>query len=169
MAKMVMFFILLSAGYFDWKAKKIPNRLIVIGLVPVVWTLENKRDWKEIFCSALFMMLVLLLCWPFYLLRGLGAGDIKLFILLMGVCGFQKFLYIAFITFFLACVFSLVKMAFAGEIISFFQNRFPFVKPRLAGLYDGEQEKTNDRYTVILAPFMTIAYVMVMTERWWMR
>lgn len=168
MANMVLFFVLLFASYFDWKEKRIPNRLIVIGLAPVMWTLGNKRDWQEIFCSVLFMLLVWLLCWPFYLLRGLGAGDIKLFILLMGVCGFQKFLFIALLAFIFACVFSLVKMAFAGDILSFFPCRFPIVKLGLPGVCDDKREKTYEKHTVILAPFVMIAYVMVMTERWWM-
>lgn len=70
--------VLLSAGYSDIRAKRVPNVLIGIGLgVALV------MSWLSLSAGSLNLALQGLLAalaftLPLYLMRGLGAGDVKL-------------------------------------------------------------------------------------------
>ena len=142
MAETAMGGILLAASYSDWRKEKIPNRLILAGLVPLMVIFVQSGSLGTVLCRVLSMVLVFSLCWQIYLLGGLGAGDVKLFILLAGVCGLNKLLYIAAIAFFLAGLYALARN---------------LLLPR------GERKGT-----VILAPFVCAAYFLVAAGGWWM-
>lgn len=152
MAEIAMMGILSAACYFDWKTKKIPNRLILFGLLPVTGALLQSSGLQEICRSLLSMGLVLAVCWPFYLMSGLGAGDVKLLILIAGVQGLPGVFSVAVIAFFLAGGFSVVKLFCLG----------------IKGCSKGsERISPAGKHTVILAPFFALGYVLFLAERWW--
>jgi len=142
MAETAMGGILLAASYSDWKMEKIPNWLILAGLVPLMVIFIQIGSLGAVLCRILSMIFVFLMGWQIYIFGGLGAGDVKLFILLAGVCGLNRLLYIAVIAFALAGIYALIRNLFL---------------PR------GERKGM-----VILAPFVAVAYYLVAAGRWWM-
>ncbi len=140
MAEVAMGGILLAASYTDWKKEKIPNRLILMGMVPLLAAFMQSGSLRVAGYRVLAMAFVFFFCWQIYLLGGLGAGDVKLLMVLAGVCGLDRLLYIALIAFLLAVV---------------------HIFLRNLALPEGKR-----RRTVILAPFVFVAYALVMAGRW---
>ena len=153
MAEIAMAGILSAASYFDWRTEKIPNRLILLGLLPVTGALFQCRGLQEMCWRLLSMGLVLLVCWPFYLMRGLGAGDLKLLALIAGAGGLSDVFSVAVIAFSLAGLFSVAKILYSG-----IRN----CSKGSGGIFQ------TGKHTVILAPFFTLGYILILTERWWM-
>lgn len=185
MAELVMLGILLFASYFDWKTRKIPNSLIAIGMLFVLVRWAATNHLQGFLWSVLSMAAVFIICWPVYLIRGLGAGDIKLFLLLTGVSGIGRMLHIAVITFLLASIFSFIKILLAGDLGIFFKNLFHSIFSVFSGLFSGLSRffsvfsglysrlsglsniKGEEKHTVMLAPFMTMGYFFVLLGRGW--
>lgn len=140
MAETAMGGILLAASYTDWKKEKIPNRLILVGVLPLMMAFIQSGSLRAAYCRMLAMAFVFFFCWQIYLAGGLGAGDVKLLMLLAGVCGLERLLYIALIAFLLAAIYILARN---------------YILP-------GKKRKR----TVILAPFVFAAHALVMVGRW---
>ena len=68
----------LVAGWTDYKRRRIPNWLTVLGLVVGISLNATASGWSGLKFSLLGAGLGLLLLLPFVLLRSLGAGDWKL-------------------------------------------------------------------------------------------
>ena len=109
MAEIVMAGILYAAGYFDCRTKKIPNWLVVCGLAPVAARLLQSETVQQMIGRLFSMVLVLFIFWWAYRIRGLGAGDVKIFVLLAGLCGIYRLLFILIIAFLSALVYSLLR------------------------------------------------------------
>lgn len=96
----------------------------------------------------------------------MGAGDCKLLILLAGVCGLLRLVYIAVIAFSLACLFVLISF-FLSPDIAFSKKILVHIVP---GLPDSECKtvwgRKRKKHTVILAPFLAVGYMLVMFGRW---
>lgn len=65
--------------YTDLKYKKIENRVIVVGLVGVYILRFVEAGWTGVWLSMIHMSMVFLVLFPLFVMKGLGAGDIKLF------------------------------------------------------------------------------------------
>lgn len=63
--------LLLTAVFTDWKGGKIPNLLIITGSIAGICMAEQP------FQGILRILSVIIVFFPFYLVRALGAGDIK--------------------------------------------------------------------------------------------
>ena len=84
LAASVLTSLLLVAAFIDWREHRIPN--LLVGLLLIIGGYLYLQAWNfDLFiwgCLGLLTGLVLFL--PFYAMRGMGAGDVKL----MAVCGF---------------------------------------------------------------------------------
>ena len=67
-----------TAGWTDWRSRRIPNWLTVPGLLVGVAVNTLANGWPGLKASLLGAGLGLLLLLPFVFLRSLGAGDWKL-------------------------------------------------------------------------------------------
>lgn len=91
-----------SAGWLDWRSRRIPNWLTVSGFLiglafnTAVWGWQGTR----IALTGAALPLVVLL--PVVLLRGLGAGDWKLMGALGGVLGWKQIFLVLLVTIFVA-------------------------------------------------------------------
>lgn len=74
--------LLLRAIYTDVKRGKIENVLIVGGLFLGVFIVIMTEGFKGAICSLKIMGIVFVILFPLFLIKGLGAGDIKLFCVL---------------------------------------------------------------------------------------
>ena len=71
--------ILLSviAGWTDWRSRRIPNWLTVPGFALGVMLSTKSDGWSGLKTSLLGTGLAFALLLPFWLLKSLGAGDLK--------------------------------------------------------------------------------------------
>ena len=67
----------LSAGWTDWRSRRIPNWLTVPGLAVGVALSAALSGWSGLKDSLLGAGLAFALLLPFWLLKSLGAGDLK--------------------------------------------------------------------------------------------
>ena len=77
-------FLLGAATFFDLRTGKVPNQLIVAGyLIGGIVRIHSIQD--AIGCAGTAVLTIAIL-YPLFLIKGLGAGDIKLFSALSVYC-----------------------------------------------------------------------------------
>lgn len=114
MAETFMMAVLLAAVYFDWKEGRVPNGLILAAL-PAVFIIAGYQNGIQNILSGLgYMLITILIFWPLFLIRGIGAGDIKLFALIAGLFGL-KVLFWIFVCMICPAGIWAVKKYFRGE------------------------------------------------------
>lgn len=79
----VLLVVALPAAVYDFRSRRIPNWLAVAGLAAGLAANAILFRWNGLVTALLGMGLALLIYFPLYLLRGMGAGDVKL----MAACG----------------------------------------------------------------------------------
>ncbi len=158
--------LLVSAVIPDVRCRKIPNCLIVAG-----WCMAGAvRLYSEglygIFAGIRSAVLVILCGFPFFLMRGIGAGDIKLWSVLAALYGVGFFFEVAAVLFALAALYSLWilwrKRNLCGKIFHG-EKHLVFGRGRKR---DGGREKDREKITIILAPFTLLGYVLVLAGKW---
>lgn len=138
----VVFYILFIASYTDIKFQKIPNPLIVIGLVQAVFFMESWRNLGE-YAVVLFLLFLLGLS------QILGAGDVKLWMVIAGFFGGLSSLYIFVISQLLLFAFVLITAPYKFGIALYSPANF------LAWF---RRRKTNGNIYP-LAPFLLLAAI----------
>ena len=78
---------LVLAGCFDLRSYKIPNGLIVIGMVIGLTASLYSKGWQGILESVFGIGFPIVLLFVLHQIRVLGAGDIKLFSVIGGMIG----------------------------------------------------------------------------------
>src|SRR5512139_2100091 len=77
--QVVLAAVVIAAAVFDVRSRRIPNWLNLFGVVAGVllnWFLNvDKYNWRS---SLMGLVLAFAIYFPLYLLRGMGAGDVKL-------------------------------------------------------------------------------------------
>ena len=99
----------------DLRCYKIPNLCILVGIVSGLIMTCMSHSVVEMLGACIAMIIIFLAFYPFYLIGGLGAGDIKLF--MMTACFIQekRLITYLFVTFALAAVISATKILFFRE------------------------------------------------------
>lgn len=104
------------AAIIDLRSRRIPNLLIVTGLIASllvhVW-LEPGADWIT---WGLGMLTGFALFLPLYLMRGMGAGDVKLMAMVGAFLGPSAIIGVILITFVVGGVLTLVVAARNGSL-----------------------------------------------------
>lgn len=103
----ILLFLLLSVAVItDHRSDKIPNLLIIVGMVIGIVTTNH---FFESISSFLFIILIF---FPLFCIGALGAGDIKCIAMISFYLTQQQLLWAVFYTFLLASVFSVCKIIF---------------------------------------------------------
>ena len=97
-------FLLVISVFTDWKKGKIPNWLILTGCIAGI--IMTKEVYQSI-CQALFVIIVF---FPFFLLKALGAGDIKCIAMSALYLSSEQLLQTILFTFLIAAVMSVLKV-----------------------------------------------------------
>ena len=108
------------AAWSDWKYYRIPNRLIIFGIVSGIMSLVfqaadleagSKIPWLLLALSGFLVRGVLCWFWGYFLhsLGMIGAADLKLVALLAAWLGFSETIKILCVGFILGAVWSLQK------------------------------------------------------------
>lgn len=104
------------AAIIDLRVQRIPNRLVVVGLFVAlaahVW-LDSGTGWKT---WGLGMLTGFILFLPLYLIRGVGAGDVKLMAMVGAFLGPNAIIGAILVTFIVGGVLTLVVVVRNGSL-----------------------------------------------------
>ncbi|MCI9149824.1 MAG: hypothetical protein HFI42_04890 [Lachnospiraceae bacterium] len=104
--------LLLTAAVTDLRSGRISNRLICLGLIAGLILQIWESGWSgsiRFVIQVLFPVIVLFLL---FLMRALGAGDIKLFSVVSGIWNLKVICYCMFFSFLAGALVSLGKLLF---------------------------------------------------------
>lgn len=76
--QVVLVLVVLVAAIYDARFRRIPNWVVLIGLILGLGLNTFLFEWTGLRSSLLGLGLAFLIYFPLYLLRGMGAGDVKL-------------------------------------------------------------------------------------------
>jgi prepilin peptidase CpaA len=118
----VLVVIVVTAAIYDLRYRKIPNWLVLTGLVLGFGLNTFLFGLTGLASSALGMGLALLIYFPLYLLRAMGAGDAKLMAAVGSLVGWGNWLAIFVATAVIGGLLGLIVLLFAGRIRKTFWN-----------------------------------------------
>lgn len=123
----VLVVIVVTAAIYDFRFRRIPNWLVLAGLVlgfglnTALFAIAGLQA-TGLVRAALGMGLALLIYFPLYLLRAMGAGDAKLMAAVGSIVGWGNWLAIFVLTAIIGGALGLVALLFAGRIRKTFWN-----------------------------------------------
>jgi len=112
----------LVAGYTDLRSRRIPNWLTLPGLLIGMAMNAGFSGWGGLKESLLGTGLGFALLLPFYLLRGLGAGDLKFAVALGAFTGPGKLVDILLGSIFVAGIMALVLVIYKRRFLQTLRN-----------------------------------------------
>lgn len=144
----LLFLLLIIAVLMDFKFDRIYNGWILfgslLGLSFHVWG----NGWRGICSAAVSMLFSFSLLYPIYKIGGLGAGDVKLFIMSGSFLSVNRLLYVIFFAFLIGAMISIGKMISEGNFKERMQYLFSYLSDVLCTgqwkLY-GENLKQDSR------------------------
>src|ERR1700756_611958 len=110
------------AGWTDWRSRRIPNWLTVLGFVVGVIASTVLGRWSGLKDSLLGAGLAFALLLPFWLLRSLGAGDLKFAAALGAYTGPGRLVDILIGSIFVAGVMALALVIYKGRLLETLRN-----------------------------------------------
>jgi len=115
------------AVWQDLKYQRIPNQLIVLGICVGVGLMifSNEMTLKE---AALGFLVGLSLLMPFYVMRMLGAGDVKLMATIGLLVGYPAIMKIVLSTLICGALLSILIAIWHKELLNTFKNIFKYIK-----------------------------------------
>ena len=112
----------LIAGCTDWRSRRIPNWLTVPGFVVGVTLSTLFSGWSGLRDSLLGTGLAFALLLPFWLLKSLGAGDLKFAAALGAYTGPGRLIDILIGSVFVAGVMALALVVYKGRLLETLKN-----------------------------------------------
>jgi prepilin peptidase CpaA len=129
--EIVLAAIVLIAALFDLRYRKIPNWLALTGLLSGIFLNTYLQQWIGLRTSLLGIGVALLVYLPFYLLRAMGGGDVKLMMAVGALVGPAAWVGIFVITSILGGVIAILLLLFRGRLRKTLWNVW-FILQRLA-------------------------------------
>jgi|SRR5580765_6496227 prepilin peptidase CpaA len=120
--QVVLVLIVMTAGIYDLRYRRIPNWLVLVGLVVGFGLNTFLFGLSGLGLSLKGMGLALLIYFPLYLLRAMGAGDAKLMAAVGAIVGPGNWIVLFMVTAVLGGVAALAALLFAGRVRKTFWN-----------------------------------------------
>jgi prepilin peptidase CpaA len=115
--------IVMIAAIYDLRYRRIPNWLVLVGLVLGLGLNTFLFELTGLKQSAVGLGLALLIYFPLYLLRAMGAGDAKLMAAVGSIVGGPwNWIFLFVVTAILGGITGLIVLLFAGRIRKTFWN-----------------------------------------------
>src|SRR5690348_13114929 len=96
--KIALVLLVLTAAFWDLRWRKIPNWLVLSGLI-VGFALNGFLfEWQGVKLAALGLGIAFAVYFPLYLIRAMGAGDVKLMMAIGSLVGWAAWLFIFIFT-----------------------------------------------------------------------
>lgn len=182
MKEVILLVLLIAAMITDIQSERIPNGLIVAGwvLASIIQTGSYGVPGGILACRDAICMI--LICMPLFLLHVIGAGDIKLWSVVGAMQGLAAMWQYAIAFFVLAGAYSLIRMFQQKILAERFYYLIHFIhvnvirrlyvrgqkndKSDLPRLCYYDKQRDGRECTIKLAPFTTMACVVVWIGRW---
>ena len=103
------------AIFMDLRYYRIPNACIAAGIVVGLIMTYASESSSGLLAAASSMLIIFLFFYPFYLLSGIGAGDVKLFMMVGCYIRGDGLIHYMFVTMLTAAFFSILKMVLYVE------------------------------------------------------
>ena len=151
------------AVYMDLRFYRIPNLCILAGIISGLIMTCVSYSIIEMLAACMVMVMIFAVFYPFYLMGGLGAGDVKL--LMMTGCFIQcgRILQYLLVTFLVAAVISTAKIVLfreSRERILYFGRYLK--KVVLTGVVDSYMvDRTNKRCVIRLSVPAFVSLIMM--------
>lgn len=94
----------------DFKTYRIPNKLILSGLVINLFFKFFKGSFLSILYCFGILVIVCIVFLPIYYIHAIGAGDIKLFAMISCFVGIRQGIYVIVAAFLIGGIFSVIKL-----------------------------------------------------------
>jgi prepilin peptidase CpaA len=114
--QIVLVLLAVIAAVFDIRYRRIPNWLVLTGLVLGLGLNAFLFEWAGLKTSLLGIGLAFLIYFPLYLLRGMGAGDVKLMAAVGSIVGWANWFGIFFLTAVVGGVAAMALLASRGQV-----------------------------------------------------
>ena len=98
--QVVLLLVVIVAGVYDYRYRRIPNWSVLVGLIFgfALNMFLAPSAWEGLLTSLKGMGVAFLIYFPMYILRGMGAGDVKLMAAIGSIVGFANWIGIFLIT-----------------------------------------------------------------------
>lgn len=118
---------------FDFRIRKIPNAWILSGYITAIcFALIQNRESDQVFfvlCSGIARILgSILLFFPLFFIRAMGAGDIKIIALMFAVQGIREGGQSVFLAFFIGGAAGLLQLIVKKQLCSRMAYFFHYVR-----------------------------------------
>ncbi len=156
----------LSAGWLDWRSRRIPNWLTVPGLFLGITVNSLLTGWHGTKLSLEGAGLALVLLLPLVLLRAIGAGDWKLMGAVGAFVGPILFLFVLVGSLFFSGLMAMVAMMRTHRVRTTFRNLAVLVRGFISF---GLREKLNislDNPELLKLPFGVAVAVSTLVCMW---
>lgn len=151
------------AVYMDLRFYKIPNLCILAGVVFGVIMTYVSYSVVEVLAACMVMAVIFAAFYPFYLMGGLGAGDVKLLMMTGCFIRCERMIQYLLVTFIVAAVISAIKIVLfreSRERVWYFGRYLK--KAVLTGSVDSYTiDRTNKRCVIRLSVPAFISLVMM--------
>ncbi len=134
--RIVLLLLVAIAAVYDIRFRRIPNWLVLTGLVLGLGLNTFFFKWDGARASLLGIVLAFLIYFPLYLLRGMGAGDVKLMAAIGAIVGWANWFGIFIISSLLGGVVAVILLLSRGRLLNslwnigfLFQRLFSFKAP----------------------------------------
>lgn len=120
--KALLLALVLTAAAYDLRFRRIPNWLALSGFVAGLGANIALLGWRGLFTALLGSLVALAVYLPLYLIRGMGAGDVKLMIAVGAIVGPRHWLGIFLATAVAGGLLSLLLIAWKKRFYRTFLN-----------------------------------------------
>jgi len=118
----VLALVVIVAAVYDVRFRRIPNWLVLSGLVLGIGLNTFLFEWSGLRFSLKGLGLGLVVYFPLYLLRGMGAGDVKLMAAIGSIVGWANWLGIFLVTAVLGGFVAIILLLGRGKLRSSLWN-----------------------------------------------
>jgi prepilin peptidase CpaA len=114
--------LVVPAAIFDFRQRRVPNWLALAGLLLGIALNTFLYETTGLWMSLKGLGLAFLIYFPLYLLRGMGAGDVKLMAAVGAIAGWGNWLGIMFLTALFGGVAAIVMVVAKKRFRNTFEN-----------------------------------------------
>jgi prepilin peptidase CpaA len=143
----------ISAGWIDWRARRIPNWLTMAGLSLGIALHASFAGWRGVLMSVEGVGLALVLLLPLVLMRALGAGDWKLMGAVGAFLGPWMFLFVLLASVFVSGLMAVVLMVQTKRVKKTMRNLIVLIRGFFAFGLRAHPEISLDNPSLLKLPF----------------
>lgn len=119
--------LLIAAVFMDLKYDRIANGWIVFGIILGLSFRIGESGLYGVYSAGVSMLVSFVLLYPVYKINGLGAGDVKLFLVIGSFVPTVKLVHIILVSFMIGAVFSVGKLISEADFKERMQYLFSYL------------------------------------------